>query len=268
MEPLNLLKQLEFSENEARSYLTLLEIKKATVSQIAKRVQQSRSTMYDALELLVRKGVVLKMVKNNKIVYWCDKVERVERFLEEQKRSLDQRMRLFHEHIPDLSRMFKAHVHEPKIRLFEGKESYKDFYQISIDERPKEIIGFASSHSFFQSISDRKFARHYIREKFQRNIAGRYFIQQENVGDEIKYLNTYYKKYLRSWKDLVRVKVMPSGSREYHGIHETMIFNDMLAISAVEYPFFGIIIASEIVAATQRIIFESLWKTVKEEIKI
>lgn len=56
--------ELGLTLNEARVYLALLSLGEASVGEVTDRVKMHRSTVYDALERLIHKGVASYIVKN------------------------------------------------------------------------------------------------------------------------------------------------------------------------------------------------------------
>ena len=55
---LEILEEIGLSKNEAKIYLTLLDLGSATASKIADTSKMHRTTVYDALDRLVQKGIV------------------------------------------------------------------------------------------------------------------------------------------------------------------------------------------------------------------
>ncbi len=93
---LETLQTLGFSENEARIYLTVLELREALPASIARRSGVKRSCAYSLLERLAQKGLLSPVKKNGHLVY---QAKNPQRFLEEQK----QKSELFKTSLEDLN---------------------------------------------------------------------------------------------------------------------------------------------------------------------
>ncbi|MFH1456788.1 MAG: helix-turn-helix domain-containing protein, partial [Patescibacteria group bacterium] len=61
----NLLKYLNFSEKESNVYLALLEVGQSKASDIAKKTNINRTTVYDLCESLMKKGLLSKYKKSS-----------------------------------------------------------------------------------------------------------------------------------------------------------------------------------------------------------
>jgi DNA-binding MarR family transcriptional regulator len=64
MELLNLLIKNHFSEKEAKVYLACLQLKIANVSTIARFTGEKRSTIYNIIKELQKKGIINEIDKN------------------------------------------------------------------------------------------------------------------------------------------------------------------------------------------------------------
>ncbi|MEI6144413.1 MAG: helix-turn-helix domain-containing protein, partial [Candidatus Berkelbacteria bacterium] len=69
------LKNLGFSENEAKVYLASLEMGVSSAQEIAKKADILRTTGYSVLEQLVVRGVIIKTKKNSVNRYFAESPE-------------------------------------------------------------------------------------------------------------------------------------------------------------------------------------------------
>ena len=63
------LERLNFSVNESKVYLTLLRIGASLAGRIAKEAQLDRSSTYNALKLLIERGIVSTVFENKRTTY-------------------------------------------------------------------------------------------------------------------------------------------------------------------------------------------------------
>ncbi len=79
------LKQLGFSKNEIKVYLALFDIGKCKAGQIIENTGLHRNLVYTALEELVNKGLVAKVLKNGIATFFVNSPELILSMVEEQK---------------------------------------------------------------------------------------------------------------------------------------------------------------------------------------
>lgn len=266
MQDQDLLKQLGLSANETAVYLALLRHKRASVTKLAEDAHLNRTTAYDVLRCLHKKGLILQYVENNKIGFSVDSVKRLKAWIGENKKEVIKREELLDEHLNELERLFRARRQVPRIQFFEGLKQMEDFFLDSLNTESREIIGYVSP-ILNMTFAAQKLIRLYAKRRINIGIKGRYFVQPSEVENIKKYFFKFYRRYTNTHSGLIRVKVLPETSH-HEFLNETSVYGNRFATCHVENDFFGVIIESQRIAATQCAVFESLWKTVKEEIKI
>ncbi|MFH1610499.1 MAG: helix-turn-helix domain-containing protein [Patescibacteria group bacterium] len=266
MQILEILKNIGLSPNEAKAYSAVLKLKKGLITPIAEKAGVNRTSAYDVLEYLNKKGLVLKYVENNKIGYTTEGPQKLKNWLTNKENQLDQEKEVFKEYLPELKNIFYQQEGKPKFRYFEGIDSMEDFFNDALDCKSGENTGYTSAYTNTRVASE-SFNKRYTKERVKRKIKARYFVQESDKEETLKYIKKYYEKYLDKNSDLIRVKVLPTGSEKYY-INETAIYDNKFAIPHMSKDFFGVIIEDEQVANTQRMIFNVLWRSIKDEIKI
>lgn len=124
------------TEKEAKIYLTLLPLRKATAYIISLQSGIKKSTTYNILEILVNKGFALKIPADDKNYYMAKSPKECFFAAREKLSSIE-------EILPDLLAMQKVDEEKTSISYFEGitgiKESYnKIFKKVKNDE----VVGF------------------------------------------------------------------------------------------------------------------------------
>lgn len=267
----DILKQIGLSENESKVYLALLNFKKATVSKIAVEAHINRTTAYDILNYLNQKGLILKYIENKKTGFSIDSPKRLKQWLKDERRKIDVRESLLEEKFDEIQYLFKSTGEAPRVRYFEGNKQIGDFISDSLLSNPEETIGYGATRLITEKLKqheiDDSFIQWYAKERSIRNIYGRFIVQEADRENLRTYLKKFYSKYLTKEPNIIRVKILPTKNTKYF-LNETTIYGNKLAISHFSNDFYGVIIESEDAANTQRIVFESLWKMLKEEIKV
>ncbi len=111
----NQLKQLGFSKNETKVYLALFDIGKCKAGQIIENTGLHRNLVYTALEKLVNKGLVAKVLKNGVATFFVNSPELLLSMVEEQKNIAQE--------IVDTLKKKNEVVHD--IVVYEGDEGIK-----------------------------------------------------------------------------------------------------------------------------------------------
>jgi len=266
MNSINILKQIGLSDNEAKVYLAVLELKKGLVTTIAEKAGVNRTTAYDVLKYLNQKGLVVQYIENNKAGFTTEGPAKIKNWLTQKENQIDQEKEIFKQNLDQLKHIFYSRPKTPRFKYFEGPNSMENFFNNSLDCLSGEIIGYAST-TLVKDYATKQYVKSYVKQRYNKQIKGRYFVQEADAEQAKPYLQKYYQKYLQKNPFFVQFKILPIKEKKYF-INETNIYDNKFAISHSGQDFFGVIIEDQEVANTQKIIFDVLWKKVKEEIKI
>ena len=114
-----ILRELGLDDREIRIYKNLVAKKKLTAYEMAKITGINRSTAYDCLDRLVRKGFVSSIVINGKKFYQVKNIGKIISSLKE-KETLVQAL---------LPEMLRAQgENEVSVELLEGSEGQREFF--------------------------------------------------------------------------------------------------------------------------------------------
>jgi sugar-specific transcriptional regulator TrmB len=114
------LRKLGLVENEAKAYLTLLELGETTVGSVIKKLQIHRQVAYDALGGLVEKNLVEKVIKNGRYHFSLTNPKNL--LTEIKKREVIAR-----NIIPKLEKTLKGQRKGQEIKVYEGRKTFKNF---------------------------------------------------------------------------------------------------------------------------------------------
>jgi sugar-specific transcriptional regulator TrmB len=122
-----ILKELGFSDYEINIYLTLVELGESTPSKVAEKARIHRRNVYDALNRLVKKGFVSLIIKNNRKYYSAVNPNRIKSMFKEKIELIDTLL-------PPLKLKFKESQVEQEVKLLEGREGIKSFFEDMYEE--------------------------------------------------------------------------------------------------------------------------------------
>mgnify|MGYP003684281167 FL=1 len=225
-----------FSEKEVKIYLACLRLGEDTTNRISEMSNISRTTVYDILENLKKKGIAYSFINQKKTFYGVVEPNKLIELLH-------QKADLISSIIPTLSKLKKNIPENPKVEVYEGKTGLMIASQDMLKE--KEILAYGNNGKFDS-----------IFEMFQANFA------QRRIDSEI---------ILRGIIDQnIPVHMLQEKIKKYTSLRKNKSFESMsttqfiygdcvLSLIYGDEPI-AIITRSKEYANSQKVIFEELWK--------
>ena len=227
------------SEKEAQIYLNCLELGPSPVQKIANKAGVARSTTYEVLDDLIKKGIVFTYLK--KKVKYFSAIEPVE-FVEQSKEKFE----ILNQALPLFQALFNKAGETPSVRLYEGKEGIKIIFNEILKEA-KSLIAFGSSEDVLNELGD--VHSHFLEERLKRKIAVKLILTDTESARERK--NT-------GQEQLREVRLLPP-EYSYHGL--IYIWNNKIAMFSLTGKLLGMVIESKQLFQMQKTIFEFTWKS-------
>src|SRR4030042_3382060 len=144
---MSLTKTLEnygLNEKEAKVYLASLELGSASVQKISRKTDFPRSTCYDVLDALRKKGLISTYRKKN-----------IRYFSPEDPQSLinnaKEKLELLEDSLPQFRAVYGSSKDRPTVRFYQGKEQMKMILDEILKEA-KELIAFGSPTDIFTTL--------------------------------------------------------------------------------------------------------------------
>lgn len=245
-----LLAELDFSQKEQAVYLAVLELGETAVSPIAKRAHINRSTAYDILQSLIEKGLVSKSIKVKKLYYSASGVDGLERYLDAQKSSWENKLEHFQDVKIQLAALLGSAGQKPTVKFFEGKMGIKEVFLDQIRGSHKEILSYSVASKLEEAFGF--YIGTFTRQKAQAGIVTRVIAPEEK--DLKKYLTHYQGKANK----LFNIKTVSKKLFPFEA--EMNIYGNKISLISLEAKeLVGVIIESPALAKNQRLIFELLW---------
>jgi predicted transcriptional regulator len=114
---LKVLEDIGLSQNEAKVYLTLLEIGMSTAGEAAKKVKLHRTNVYDALQRLVEKGLVSYIVRLQTKYFEAAPPKDLLRFIKEKEERLS-------DSIAQMELLAECNEKKGQTHLYEGVKAF------------------------------------------------------------------------------------------------------------------------------------------------
>ncbi len=197
------LEKLNFSINESKVYLTLISLGPSLAGGIAKESDLDRSSTYNALKMLVERGIVSTVHENKRTIYVpADHKKIIDYFKEKEE--------IASKIIPSLQSRFRLTKEKKSILLFQGYKGIKTIFQDILDSLNKNdeylVIGAEGQFSdkmpyyapLFRKMKEKKQIRTklLVREGSSKSTAGKYTEYKKIPSDVISpaTINIYDKK--------------------------------------------------------------------------
>jgi sugar-specific transcriptional regulator TrmB len=118
----NALLQLNISEKEIATYISLLENGSASILDISKSTGINRVTTYAAIEELKEKGLVAETRKGKRKLFVAEDPDGLLGLVNEKRERLASEEKMLAKIIPSLKALNISQPNKPQIKFFEGKE--------------------------------------------------------------------------------------------------------------------------------------------------
>jgi len=140
------LKEAGLTENEAKVYTTLLELGPSHAGLISRKSGLHRRVVYDTLEMLIQKGLIGYILRNNVKLFQCVHPHRLVEILQEKKQHVEQVM-------PYMIDLFTKTKEKEETNFFTGKNGLKTVFedQLAIG---KEILILGASPLAYDMLGD------------------------------------------------------------------------------------------------------------------
>ncbi|MFH0969816.1 MAG: helix-turn-helix domain-containing protein [Patescibacteria group bacterium] len=255
MELIESLINLGLNEKEAKVYLALLSLEKATAYTVAVRSGLKKPTAYVILDNLVSKSFVLKTPYKEKHMFLAKSPQECIALAKEKISTAE-------EILPELLAIQKKTEEKASVSYYEKIEGLKEIY--------RKLVKIMKT----KPESERNFVAFYAHQKDTPQFLQKYWIElnEEYKENKIKrrYITSLHpsiKKYLE--KEMIKnsgveLKALPE--RDYSSNISVEIFDSYVLIVSHRY-IQGILIKNPDIADVMKQIFNLVWKLTKEEIK-
>ena len=232
------IEELGLRHNEALIYIALLEIGETTTGAIVKKTSLHRVLIYDALESLIKKGLVTFVIKENRKYFQATDPNRLLDFLRE-KEEIAKSL------LPELSLKREQAKVKQQVSIYEGVRGLKSALQNML----KELTPNGTYYAFASGN--------------MADTVGPYYniYQKEKEKNKIKSLIIYDEEFKRR-KDILKIT---KGTIKFYPLTyfptDTFIYNDrvLIVVWNANPPFATLIIHKQ-TAESYKKMFDVFWK--------
>jgi HTH-type transcriptional regulator, sugar sensing transcriptional regulator len=240
---------LGLKEKEIDAYLAILILGKGSITEISRKTNIKRTTVYEYIENLLNKGLIYKTANKKRTFYCAEEPKKITRILDQEKKEIERKKDKFEKIIPELESLFSASFKKPGVSFYEGRNGIKKVYQQILNTH-KNIYSIFSPEKFFKLFSPEE---NYNLLMMLYNNGGILYSLVGNANDHTKELsNEHYKKFIKS-------KPLP---KEFKYETDLLIVDDTIALISFKN-MIGIIIKDKAIAQLQKSFFDLIWKSIK-----
>ena len=249
-----ILKELGFSQNEIEVYIALLELDSTGVTNIAKKSGINRTSCYDILESLVKKGLVSKFKKEKKIYFTASDPKRLLNYLdrekEENNKKIDQQKNQIEEILPELSSLINPRSTRPKVSFYEGVKGMREAYEDTLTAKGG-ILAYANVETMHEGLP---------------NFFPEYYARRAGAGVNIKAIMPNNKacrdRTEKDEEELRETLILNNKTQTFSP--EVNIYNNKILIASWKEKM-AVIIESKELADLQRLTYNMLWDYLKKD---
>jgi HTH-type transcriptional regulator, sugar sensing transcriptional regulator len=239
------LQKIGLSENESKIYLASLEIGRATADELAKQADIKRPTAYVQIESLIKKGLMSTYDEEKKTYFVPESPEYLQRIISEKMDAIQGQTKKLHEFLPLLQDVFAHSGERPTVRFFSGKDGINTLREEVLKCKSKELLTIFSTDALEKVFSlEERVA--YSNKRSRKCIALKALYTREK-GPYEKITNPLSEmKFVESEKLPIETDIL--------------IFDDNVALIALEGKLFGALIKSPVIARSISALFSLLWR--------
>lgn len=184
------LKEAGLTENESKVYLSLLDLGSANAGLISRKSGLHRRVVYDTLDVLIQKGLVGYIKKNNIRIFQAAHPKRLIELLQEKEKTIEEIM-------PEMLYLYSKKKEKEETNFYVGIKGLKNIFEDQISSG-KEILILGASNLAYEIL---EFYFHWfdIRRK-ERKIMTKIIAHEEIKSkiplSEIRYLPKKYQSPL------------------------------------------------------------------------
>ena len=246
----DLLERVGLSEKEAQMYELLVTVGPSNMKNILFHTKCKRGIAYYTLARLKEKELVVEDVKNGRAIFSAKNPEQLELFLAKQKNILVATEDALAGSLSHLRSLFQSASLKPGVKFYEGVAGIKAVHREILAEK-KEILAYVLVRDAWDKELGKDFWQWYYSERHKRKIAVRAIAVDNAEGKAYKERD---RKELRATK-LINAALFPLE------IEKNICGKKVAFFSLKPGEQLAVLIESAAIAATERSIFELVWKS-------
>lgn len=239
----SILKNIGLNESEAKVYIANLELGSSPAHILVKESGFSRPAAYQAIEALIKKGLISSVLKGKRSVYIAESPDRLLYFGEAQLKDVQTKVNELSSILDILKMMQRGD--RPVMRFVEGLEGLKTILHDLADTRPEDTTEIVNVDAM----------RRVFTEEELKSVQG-VLVDFKAKG---RALLAGDVRFVRKG---VEARVLPGDRFPFSG--DFIAYGNKLAVVSYKEKLIGVLIESQVIADTFRTLFDFAWIGAKE----
>jgi sugar-specific transcriptional regulator TrmB len=233
--------QLGLNENEAKVYIAALSLGATTILKLSKHSDIKRTTVYEVVDSLEKKGLMKKEIHGFKTLYSAEHPERLENSLET-KRALLVKV------LPELEGKYHLKGTESSIKYYEGLNAIKNVYDDLLkDLKPHDFYYAVSNTAEWQGLDNDYFMKSHVEKRVNLGATINLLFVDSETAQKRKRTERNYNENIR---------LLPKDTN----IHVDMVITPYkLVMFQLHEPLVALVLENKTMINTQKELFELLW---------
>src|SRR3990167_6434552 len=244
---IKILTDIGLSEKEAKIYLALLVLEAATANEIAKKADINRTSAYDVLEILIKRGVVSKYKKKSRTFFNVSDPKKLITYLEHEKadheKTIEKQKQAVADALPELISLQQPLSTRPKVQFFDGEKGMREAYEDTLTAKGG-ILAYANVQTMHEGLPN------FFPEYYKRRTEAKVFIKAMMPKNALS-----LERGIRDREEIRQSKFIPEG-QEFSP--EVNIYNNKVLIASWKEKM-AVIVESKEFADLMRLTYQLLW---------
>lgn len=180
------LQKIGFSDKESKMYLQLIHLGAQPASVISRNAGINRTTTYDILDGLTKKGLVKSVHKKGSTVFEALHPKELISYLEREKnemiRKIGKQQETVKEVLPALISLEKPSGDKPRVSFYEGEKGMREAYEDTLNSKG-EILAYANVEEMHKGLPY-FFPEYYKRRGIEKKIHIKAIIPDNDMAVE------------------------------------------------------------------------------------
>jgi len=250
---LETLQKIGFSDKEAKVYTTLIRLGSQPVSVISQRTAINRTTTYDIIENLTKKGIVSSIKKGSITYFKALEPKELLNYLEREKaeniKKIEKQQKEIEQLLPALISLENPESTKPKVTFYEGEKGLRQAYEDTLTSK-ETILAYANVEDMHKGIPN-FFPDYYHR----RGVINKIHIKCIAPDNEVS-----RERHKHDKKENREMLLIPKEKYEFSP--EINIYEDKVLYASWRKKM-AIIIKSEEIADFHKKMYDLCWKAAK-----
>ena len=180
---LEILEESGLTHNESLTYKALLELGPSLAGQISRKTGLHRRTVYDVVEMLIKKGLVGYIKKNNQKYFEASSPERFRDILIEKENAIN-------EFLPEMMSLYGKTREKQETNFYKGRQGLKTVLEDQLESGTNEILILGASQIAYEILEF--YFKWFDKKRKERKIKTRIIFNKSEKKIKVPYSEIRY----------------------------------------------------------------------------